>query len=264
MRAAAVTLPSRLAAHARHRLALYRIGRAHRGVDTTIAPSDGMFKGDPAAYFEVGASALAAIERSLATTDRDPPSTILDFACGHGRVMRFLRAAWPDALITASDVDRGATDFCARQFGATPVYSREEMGDLRVGGPFELIWSGSLLSHLDAPRWPEVLGFFRRHLADDGVLVFSTHGDLSAAILDGHECRPPVPARYGLEATAAALVERYRRQGFAFAPSPTPSFGLSVASRAWVEEQAASTGLRVTRFEPAAWGNHHDVVTCVP
>jgi SAM-dependent methyltransferase len=265
MRAAAVTLPSRLAARARLRLALLRTGRAYRGVDTTVAPSDGMFKGDLAAYFDVGASALAAIERSLANIDRGAPSTILDFACGHGRVLRFLRAAWPDALITASDVDRHATDFCARQFGAKPVYSREEFEGFGVGGPFDLIWSGSLLSHFDADRWPEVLRFFRRHLANDGVLVFSSHGELAAAILAGAECRPPVPARYGLQEPAAGtVVEQYRRRGFAFTPSPSPTFGLSVASRAWIEREAASAGLRVVRFEPAAWGRHHDVVTCMP
>ena len=47
---------------------------------------------------------------------------MLDFACGHGRVMRTLKAAFPDALLTACDIDRDGVDFCARTFGAAPVY----------------------------------------------------------------------------------------------------------------------------------------------
>ena len=246
---------------------MIRISRTYPGVSTVVSPRDAMWAGDVRAYFTVGASAQAAIERSLAAAHHGSPASVLDFACGHGRVARFMRSAWPDAALTASDLDPDGGDFCARQFGATSVPSHDPLDDLDVGGPFDLIWSGSLLTHFDAHRWPEALGWFRRHLAPDGVLIFSNHGALSAAILGGDDeqaRRLALPLRYGLRPEAAAkMAHDYEARGFGFAPEPNPLFGLSVASPEWVKRQVDAAALRVVRYEEATWADHHDVVTCV-
>ena len=42
--------------------------------------------------------------------------TILDFACGYGRVLKFLKARFPTANIAASDIDPEALNFCRRAF----------------------------------------------------------------------------------------------------------------------------------------------------
>jgi trans-aconitate methyltransferase len=64
-----------------------------------IAAADEMFTGDPEAYFSVGRSALGCINVSLMAADLEPESvrTILDLPCGHGRVLRYLREAFPNA-----------------------------------------------------------------------------------------------------------------------------------------------------------------------
>ena len=51
---------------------------------------------------------------------------ILDLPCGHGRVLRYLSAAFPEAEITACDIMREGVDFCASTFGAIPVYSQDD------------------------------------------------------------------------------------------------------------------------------------------
>src|SRR5262245_23377147 len=138
-------------------------------VDPTIAPDDGMFHrhfGEDVArshYAESGRSALRCIRAALVAADRDPATIhrILDLPCGHGRVLRVLKAAYPRAKITACDLDRSGVDFCARQFGAEPAYSVEDPAKIPVTGPFDLIWCGSLLTHFDAPRWSGLLGRFR-------------------------------------------------------------------------------------------------------
>lgn len=255
-----------LMARARTRRAVAAASRLHH-VDTTIAPLDEMYAGDPAFYFSVGASALAAIRRGLDASGHGVPHAILDFACGHGRVMRFMRRQWPQASLTAADIDHDGVDFCAYQFGATPVYSKDPLDGLQVGGPFDLIWSGSLLTHFDASRWAEALAFFRSHLAEHGALIFSVHGERSARVLAGDEelTRELVLApRYGLEAEAAnQMADEYRSNGFGFRPWPNALFGLSVASQAWVGDQLRVAGLRMVNFDEGAWGHHHDVVTCV-
>src|SRR3954447_17954814 len=90
----------------------------------TVSPHDLMFDSSWANYVMIGASGLRCIRRALRRTGATP-QRILDFGCGHGRVLRFIRAAFPDAELTACDVDRDAVSFCARTFGAQPVYSND-------------------------------------------------------------------------------------------------------------------------------------------
>jgi SAM-dependent methyltransferase len=152
------------------------------GMDMTIAPDDGMFDHDYgydlglAVYLESGRSALAAVRAALAAAGKADVRRILDLPCGHGRILRVLKAAFPDADLVACDLDRAGVDFCARQFGAEPVYSTPDPARIPLDGPFDLIWCGSLLTHLDAPKWPGFLRALRDVLAPDGVCGFTTHG----------------------------------------------------------------------------------------
>ena len=108
---------------------------------------------------------------------RSQVAEILDLPWGHGRVLRHLKMAFPTARITACDLKRDGVDFCASQFDAIPVYARESPVENKPEpGRFDLIWVGSLLTHLDAPRWRDFLECFRRWLRPCGVWVFSTHG----------------------------------------------------------------------------------------
>jgi hypothetical protein len=64
-------------------------------------------------YFSVRLSALRAIEGAIAHSNANfDVGRILDFPCGYGRVLRFLRARFPAASITAYDIDPVALDFC--------------------------------------------------------------------------------------------------------------------------------------------------------
>ncbi|MGH9809128.1 MAG: class I SAM-dependent methyltransferase, partial [Terriglobia bacterium] len=118
---------------------------------TEVSPNDGMFS-DPNHYLRVGLSALEIFEHAMTegyieeTNIRD----ILDLPCGHGRVSRILRARFPSANLTVCDLDRDGVEFCAQRFDAVPVYSTKNFDDLRLSGPFDLIWVGSLITHLSA------------------------------------------------------------------------------------------------------------------
>ena len=108
---------------------------------TVISPNDQMWKAGEAWYFETGLSALECIRRALNSANVTPTS-ILDLPCGHGRVCRMLRMAFPDAHISASDLDRDGVDFCAQEFEAEPLYSREDIREVRTSRSFEsdLVW----------------------------------------------------------------------------------------------------------------------------
>src|SRR5215207_8940972 len=144
---------------------------------STISSNDGMFDArHPDAYFAVGESALRCVRLALQSAGKPSPARILDFPCGHGRVLRFLAAAFPDAQLTACDIDRDGVDFCTSTFQADGVYSHEVLEKVPLGDGFDLIWVGSLFTHLPQQRWGAFLTFLVERLASDGVLVFTTHG----------------------------------------------------------------------------------------
>jgi SAM-dependent methyltransferase len=225
-----------------------------------IAERDEMFAGSRSHYFDVGRSAMASVRGALHLAGRTACETILDLPCGHGRVMRHLTAAYPNARITACDLNRDGVDFCAKTFGATPVYSQENLEELVLAGNFDLIWCGSLLTHLEKPRWRQFLSFFAKRLTENGVLLFTTHGRLSARwIGEG-------TYTYGLDPAALPeLLADYERTGFAYAPYPgSPNYGITLTKPSWVLEQLQEyPHLRVILLNETAWDAHQDVYACV-
>ena len=127
---------------------------SHLPVDRTVDPRDTMQATDnPEQYFDLGRRALELIHFSSELCDKPHYPAILDLPCGHGRVLRWLRAHYPYARLTACDLDRSGVDFCAQQFGATPVYSQADLHQLPFTAQFDLIWVGSLVTHLRQDRW---------------------------------------------------------------------------------------------------------------
>src|SRR4051794_39102608 len=136
-----------------------------------ISPNERVFVHSQA-YFE---QALSAVEIIDALIDAEP-RRILDLPSGHGRVMRALRARFPTAEIVACDVLESGVQFCAETFDAVPVHAPTDPRELELEGQFDLIWCGSLLTHLRAQRWTHFMDLFQRHIAKDGTLVATTHG----------------------------------------------------------------------------------------
>lgn len=118
-----------------------------------ISPADAMFNdGAPENYFVYGTAALAWIEQAMVGVGKQTLTNILDLPSGYGRVLRTLHAAFPDAQLTARDIDCQAVDFCAATFDARPVYSSDDFSKVRLDGGYDLIWVWSLLTHLSAAR----------------------------------------------------------------------------------------------------------------
>lgn len=229
-------------------------------VDLTVAPDDEMFFGEMRRYLRAGYSGLRWLQLSLAAAGAGAPRSILDLPSGHGRLMRLLRVEYPNAEIWAADLNRSAVDFCAKQFGAVPIYSDPDPAAIPIQRRFDLLWSGSLLTHLSAERCMEFLAFFRDRLEPGGVAVFSTHGARPAEWLRIDQFN------YGLEPDRAARVlDQYRSSGFGYSDYSTATgYGVSLTSPGWVVDAIERTGgWRLAAFFPTAWDDHHDVWACV-
>jgi SAM-dependent methyltransferase len=234
-------------------------------VCTAVSPNDQMFNKvhGYGVYHAIGRSALECIRYSLVSARKRPSDVkrILDLPSGHGRVLRHLRAAFPRAEITACDLLPDAVDFCMSTFGAIPAYSHEDPARINLPRDrFDLIWVGSLLTHLDRAQWGGFLSFFESCLHSGGLLVFTTHGrEAHSRMLTG-------TFDYLLDDSARkSVLAEYESCRFGYAKYAwSACYGVSISHPAWVfEELSLITNLQVTHFAEDAWVGFQDVFSCV-
>ncbi len=141
-----------------------------------IAEDDEMYNTGKEWYFSVGFDGLRAILNVLTLGNVKTVDKILDLPCGHGRVARYLRSAFPAAEMTFCDVNRSGVDYCAQTFSGRGIYSQPELERVDLDREFDLIWVGSLFTHIDYRRYKYWMEFLTRQLAANGVLVITLHG----------------------------------------------------------------------------------------
>lgn len=202
-------------------------------VDRTVDPRDTMLAPEnQAQYFDLGRRALELIHFSGELCDKPHYPDILDLPCGHGRVLRWLRAHYHYAKITACDLDREGVDFCANQFGAKPVYSRPDLHQLPFNSQFDLIWVGSLVTHLRRDRWLATLDNLVKWTRDCGVIIFTTQGRTVSSLLARGQ------RNIAENIDKPALLEEFARTGFAyqryFESNAEEDYGLALTSPEWL------------------------------
>lgn len=225
-------------------------------VSTRIYHNDGMYQGDGVHYFKVGLSAISCINKALESAGLESVRSILDFPCGSGRVLRFLLHRFPEAEITACELERGPVEFCVRTLGARPAYSSLNLDEVSLEKKFDLIWCGSLVTHLNERGLIALFQLFRRHLAEGGLLIFTTHGDFVQRRM------PTRDFDYGLAAEQIARIGAdYDRSGYGFEDYPgEKDYGVSLTSPEWIRAQIRDVnGLREVFFKERGWDNHQDV-----
>ncbi len=229
-----------------------------RSVSQRISPRDEMYFGTLRPYFAVGLSGLECVEEAMDAAGIRSVERVLDLPSGHGRVLRFLVARFPDARFTACDLNRDGVRFCADTFGARAIVSRPDIDALMLDESFDLIWCGSLVTHLDGSAVDSLLRFFHRHLTPSGLLVFSTHGEQASRNL-----RDGKLFRYGLDRdTAERVLRSYATSGFGYADyaASAPGYGVSFTAPAWIRNTLAQLGgWREVYFGERRWDGHHDI-----
>jgi SAM-dependent methyltransferase len=197
---------------------------------------------------EILADALDAAGRTL-----EEVRSCLDFGCGHGRVLRMLVQRLPAARITACDIDPEAVDFCASEFGAVPLLSNLDLAVVPLE-TYDLIWMGSVLTHVNRTTALSILTSLTSHLSADGVLAFTTLGDASERRLAA--LGPALPDR------RAEIEAGLATEGLAYVPYPhyrTDRYGLTWHRREWVERVlCGELGLTLRFHRPDGWAASQD------
>ncbi len=222
-------------------------------VSTNISSGETMMDGDLARYLAVGADALRAIQ---AVPGLVTPRSMLDLPCGHGRVARHLRHAYPEASLFVADLDEPGADFCVAEFKATKLQSSSDFRTMDLGHNFDLIWVGSLITHLDSNTTRDFFAFLARHLSSEGSAVVTSHGPFVAGRLFLVQ-----RALYGMTMEAeAAVLAGYFESGYGYQDYPfQQGYGISLATRRWISDTAELAGLTVASYGDHSWDNHQDV-----
>jgi trans-aconitate methyltransferase len=239
--------------------AVAEIYRAYKGrcINQMIAADDQMFIPEQEShYFSVGANGLYNVLASLAQSKRQKVENILDLPCGHGRVARHLRGAFPDATISFCDTTSSGVDFCSQTFNGRAIYSRPELTEVTLGGPFDVIWIGSLFTHVDEARTNRWLRYLCAQLSSDGILLATFHGAWAREVQERH---------YKMigEKEWSEIVEQASRTGFGYARYPGPDdYGISLSRPSKVIELASAIeGVKILTYTERGWADHHDVLT---
>lgn len=127
-------------------------------------------------YFAVALQQFHVVEQII---QRHPVTRdhlkFLDFACGYGRLLKFLVHSLPTGNIHAAEIMPEAVEHARRRYRVTALQSTERPQDFQSAQRYDVIWVASLFSHL-----PDALftGWLRRlhgMLSHDGILCFTVH-----------------------------------------------------------------------------------------
>ena len=228
-------------------------------VNFSVSPDDEMVTaGAESDYFTIGERALQLIKLAGQLCQRPDYQSILDLPCGHGRVMRWIRAQYPRATITGCDLNRPGVDFCREQFGAQGVYSEVDLQRLRFETPFDLIWCGSLLTHLPVEKALSTLDRLIDWASEDAVIMFSVQGRHFSSLLARDH------GDFADNADIVSLLERYAAEGAAFEPyyeDPSQQYGLTLMTPEFLTRHVQrQTNVILRAYLEQAWGVQDVVV----
>jgi SAM-dependent methyltransferase len=224
------------------RWAQYRTGN----VDLTISEHDDMFvAGQLQHYLFAGTSALDVISEAMLLARKTVFQNLLDVPCGYGRITRHLVKFFPDSEIFVSEIDKAKQKFCASTFGGKEIDLPPDFS----GEPerhFDLIFVGSLLTHLNATLSINALHYLVKALSEGGLLIFTTCGRHGTAVVAGTGDLEP------------RTLHSFLRKGFGYEGSPT--YGGTRMAPSWVLRTLESMpDIRVLGHKEQGWALLQDV-----
>ncbi|MCW5891587.1 MAG: class I SAM-dependent methyltransferase [bacterium] len=237
------------------------LARRYPGVPGRIHIDDQMLASDAADrvrhYVDDARSAMTNLEESLAACGRRwaDVGACLDLPSGYGRVTRWLAQRLDPGAVTAADVDAQAVRFCAAEFGVRPLPVPRDVRALRLPQSYDLVFTGSLLTHLPPEDGYRLLETLIGALASAGLLVFSTQGSSCLRHLDVYgPCFAKAADHYrdGLARDGVAYLDYPRHRDYGI------TLHRAARLRAVLQDRFAD-GVELVRYAERGWDAHQDV-----
>jgi FkbM family methyltransferase len=205
-------------------------------------------------YLSCGASSINIVWSSIQLAEPTDVRSVLDFGGAYGRSLRWLRAAFPQADVAVAEIMPEAIAFCEASLGATNCWlSGMDIDALTAPMTYDLIWAGSVLTHLSADDNRRLLRKFVNWLSPGGVAVVTTHGRRVAARETGKG--------YIAHPLWQKILIGYRDAGFGYSDyHGQPGWGVSIATPTWMMNAMEEIpGTRIVSAAESAWDRHQDV-----
>jgi cyclopropane fatty-acyl-phospholipid synthase-like methyltransferase len=227
-------------------------------IDTRISAKETMYD---QWYFDMGKDAVSHIALGCLSARVTSVKRVLDFPCGHGRVLRHLVHFFPGAEFHACDLDVDGLDFCHKTFGATPVPSVEDLTKVRFPGNYDVIWIGSLFSHTSREITRRWMSHLVQFLSPSGIIVATLHGRWSEQV---HKVYPYIAADRW-----SRILQEYRSTGHGYGDYGKNeshsyiegSYGISIAKpHVTIMDVEDIPGVRIYVYRERSWGDHQDLL----
>lgn len=232
------------------------LSRLRSSVDMHRITGDPMFADNEEHYASVGASAMNVIFATQLLAEAPPPRAILDFACATGRVTRWLRAAYPTAELHVADINPDWMAWSAERFGATGFLSNPDLSVVHPPRQYDLIWCGSLATHLPETEAKRLVARLHGWLCPSGIAVVTAHGRRFVENLTAGTV-PYFPDRD----SAALMMSNLALNEFGYVPYPGQNYGISANTLQWLIRAAREQGARIVSVSEHVWDGHQDVLS---
>jgi len=130
-------------------------------------------------FLNSGHNAVAGIGEILESNGINPAdlATGLDFGCGCGRILLSAMKRWPNIAWSGTDVDEICINWCREHIVEAEFSVNGDLPPLSWPDErFDLIWCGSVFTHLDEERQFSWLEELNRVTSNSGVVLASIHG----------------------------------------------------------------------------------------
>lgn len=102
-----------------------------------------------------------------------PPASILEYGCGIGRNIPFLREAFPDARIEGSDISAASLEIAREENPGVKFFLEEE--GVEAGPPVDLIFVAGVFHHIPVTQRAGVMRTIHDRLVPGGELFVFEH-----------------------------------------------------------------------------------------
>lgn len=107
---------------------------------------------------------------------REVPATtkrLLEYGCGIGRNIPFLRAAFPEATIAGSDISAASLEIARKENPGVEFFL--EQANTNVAEPYEVIFIAGVFHHIPVRERASVMKALYQRLAPGGTIVIFEH-----------------------------------------------------------------------------------------
>ncbi|MBC7801954.1 MAG: hypothetical protein H7Z10_15150 [Gemmatimonadaceae bacterium] len=127
--------------------------------------------------------------------------------------------------------------------------------DLSAPRKFDLIWVGSVLTHLSEALSVALIRKLMSFLNENGLLIASTHGRFADANAERAQ-------NYGVAERWSEITQGFSDGGYGYVDYPLQSnYGISLTKPSWTARLIEGIPeIRLVLLSERAWDGHHDVL----